>query len=191
MVVRTPEYMTLNVMSTIFMLMNKRLKPTSQDAIRLMRTKLGKSQEQLARELDLSVRTVARYESDNPPTGGSLLPLISYAEGHGVEEAAAILRGAYLNEMRGVWLKIVEAQRDIHELMTIAEEIAGSPAVSGLPLEQRAYLDRILGLTKSLWKTILFLNPYPEHAEKVRKEMKRKLKVCERTGEAVGPAHVE
>ena len=73
--------------------------PPVQQTVREMRDSLGLSQEALARELDLSWKTISRYEGEMPPNGGGLLRLIRFAEKKGLEEFAVRFRQAYIQEI--------------------------------------------------------------------------------------------
>ena len=78
-----------------------------QNAIRSLRSSLGYSQEALARALDLSWRTVARYEGDSPPSGAALIRLIDFAEKQQCDQVAVALRQAYVSDMKGEGLQFV------------------------------------------------------------------------------------
>jgi transcriptional regulator with XRE-family HTH domain len=98
----------------------------TQDAIRLLRSSLGFSQEALARDLELSWRTVNRYEGDSPPTGPALIRLIDFAERKNCEEAATALRRAYIADMKGEGLHLifqacVKINNSLRELVDMAK----------------------------------------------------------------------
>lgn len=110
----------------------KLTEPTG-DTIRAMRESLKLSQEALARELEVSWKTISRYEGAMPPNGGALLRFISYAESKGLEDFAAKFRRAYVSEVgeRGTsriaaaWESLVFTIlviRDLKEASTSPEE---------------------------------------------------------------------
>jgi transcriptional regulator with XRE-family HTH domain len=61
-----------------------------QDAVRELRNRLGWTQEDLARNLGLTLRTVVRYENDLPPRGPALGRLYAIASEKGHEDLAKL-----------------------------------------------------------------------------------------------------
>ena len=60
------------------------------DDIKKFRLALGATQESLARRMNLTVRTIARYEADQPPKGKALRRLIDLADQTGHDEFVRI-----------------------------------------------------------------------------------------------------
>jgi len=69
-------------------------------AVRQLRKALGETQEQFARRMGTTVRTIARWEGPRPPTGQALIRLEHMAATNGAVEAAAVFRVA-LNDAMG------------------------------------------------------------------------------------------
>lgn len=70
-----------------------------QEVVREVRKGAGLTQQQLADQLGVKLRTIVRYENDQPPTGVALKRLWQIADGVGLAEAAQSLRTAYLKEI--------------------------------------------------------------------------------------------
>lgn len=58
-------------------------RPSCQKAVRELRCAMRYSQEKMARFLDVSIRTVHRFENDAPPTGEWLIRLAEIARDYG------------------------------------------------------------------------------------------------------------
>jgi transcriptional regulator with XRE-family HTH domain len=67
-----------------------------------LRKRLGETQESLARRLNVSLQTVALWETKRPPQGIVLLRLSSLAAEHQHADLAQIFEGAVDNETRQV-----------------------------------------------------------------------------------------
>lgn len=61
-----------------------------QEAMRELRSQLGISQEKLARQLDLTLKTISRYETVKPPTGKVLTKLHDLAANAGRSDLAKV-----------------------------------------------------------------------------------------------------
>jgi transcriptional regulator with XRE-family HTH domain len=70
-----------------------------QEAIRELRARLGLSQEGLARRMDLTLRTIARYENDSPPTAYALKRFGELAREEGQPELSDIFFRAIAEEL--------------------------------------------------------------------------------------------
>jgi transcriptional regulator with XRE-family HTH domain len=69
---------------------------TTQQAIKHLRAQLGLTQEGLARQMNLTLRTIARYESQSPPKGQALHRFLALAQDAGDRIAAE----AFLSQMQ-------------------------------------------------------------------------------------------
>ncbi len=124
-----------------------------------MRERLGLSQEALARDLEVSWKTIARYEGNMPPAGGGLLRLIHYAESKGLEDIAAKFRYAYVS---GIGPKAIGNLDLAWEELWIAEalmEDLKSLCVS--PLEQR-YINKVRVLLGAVRARLVTVLPFKE-----------------------------
>jgi transcriptional regulator with XRE-family HTH domain len=72
--------------------------PVSQ-ALRDLRTGLGISQQELASRTKKAIRTIARWEVEQPPHGKALLMLAELAQANKLNEIANIFRQALENEL--------------------------------------------------------------------------------------------
>lgn len=99
-----------------------------QEELRKFRLSLGETQESLARRMNLTVRTIARYESDQPPADKALQRFIDLARETGQKEFEQIFFGhimdGYLyrslaaDRMTGLRLNLAMA---ISELTSLAD----------------------------------------------------------------------
>jgi transcriptional regulator with XRE-family HTH domain len=69
-------------------------------AVANLRGKLGDSQQDFAQRLGVSITTVAKYETSNPPTGSALVKLADMARASGASGEEMIMRLAYAAELK-------------------------------------------------------------------------------------------
>lgn len=133
-----------------------------QNTIRAMRERLGLSQEALARELEVSWKTIARYEGSMPPAGGALLRLIHYAESKELEDVAAKFRHAYVS---GIGPRSIANLHLAWEELQIAQALLRDlSSLCASDLEQR-YIQKIrlmIGMARARLINVL---PFKESLE--------------------------
>ena len=123
-----------------------------------LRRRLGETQESLARRLNVSLQTVALWETKRPPQGIVLALLSRLAEQHQHADLAQIFLGAVENEPRLVrddlrveqrrWEMILNGLKEIQDEATQLNSVAPAAAmrlrqiaegVESLALEARAW----------------------------------------------------
>lgn len=90
-----------------------------QDAVRGLREALGISQEELARKLGITVRTIARYENELPPKGEALGQLFLLAEEANQTELADVFIEKFAKENRREQEKIRRVLETSHRWQEI------------------------------------------------------------------------
>jgi len=103
------------------------------EAIKLLRSSLGLSQERLARELDVSWRTVARYEAGGNPDVLELAKLQKFALEHGRDAIATVFEALidvqvapFLTSTRNTAIAAGRIRKAIDDLSSLAID---SPAL--------------------------------------------------------------
>ena len=76
----------------------KQRHPVAQ-AVRQLRIALGESQQQFAYRTKTAIRTIARYETTDPPGGKRLMDFETLAREKGLADLADIFRKARENEL--------------------------------------------------------------------------------------------
>lgn len=87
------------------------------DALRALRAEFGESQQRFSDRISVTVRTVARYEAQKPPTGEMLGKLAALAEEAGRPDLRAVFTNAFwreLNEEIGRKLQIEVPRLHLH-----------------------------------------------------------------------------
>jgi transcriptional regulator with XRE-family HTH domain len=74
-------------------------KVTVQEALRQLRQTMNLSQEGLARKLDVSFRTIHRFENEQPPKGVWLLMFGKLADQHGRNDLATVFLNAFPEQL--------------------------------------------------------------------------------------------
>ena len=85
----------------LYMENSKPLHELSQ-AVRSLRHELGLSQQEFANRLTIAVRTVARWENNQPPRGRVLVDLAQLADGKGLTRISRQFLNALQRELGGV-----------------------------------------------------------------------------------------
>ena len=123
-------------------------------AVRNMRLALGESQEQFAKRLKTTVRTISRYETDQPPRGFALQKMWQIAKGDKrcddyVEEFAEAIRDEITvqittSEFMAHLAETVRASvlPQLHE--TVVTQIAADDPVLHLTKEEKEVLGTVL-----------------------------------------------
>jgi transcriptional regulator with XRE-family HTH domain len=114
----------------------RKSRPELSSALIELRKRLGETQESLARRLNVSLQTVALWETRRPPQGIVLLRLSSLAEEYQHTDLAQIFEAAVDNETRQVrddlrlerqrWERIL---RGLAEIREEAERLRDDPRV--------------------------------------------------------------
>src|ERR1700712_3119239 len=79
-------------------------RPTTQsrnpvsEALIALRTALGETQQQFAAHLNTAITTIARYETNRPPSGAILISLAKMASENGLGKEAATFQEAFARE---------------------------------------------------------------------------------------------
>ena len=115
----------------------RKTRPELSRALIELRQRLGETQESLARRLNVSLQTVALWETRRPPQGIVLLRLSSLAEEYQHRDLAQIFEEAVDNETRQVrddlrleqkrWERILSGLVEIQDAALELEN--GAPAV--------------------------------------------------------------
>jgi transcriptional regulator with XRE-family HTH domain len=69
---------------------------STQDAVRALRKAMGLTQEGFARRINMTLRSIERYENRRPPTGNALLKLRDLAFEEGQKDIARFFHHQYL-----------------------------------------------------------------------------------------------
>jgi DNA-binding XRE family transcriptional regulator len=126
------------------------------------------SQESLARHLDMSWKTIARYEAGEPLSAASILRLIKFCETLQQERFAQLFRRAYVSEIGSGGIDIALVAES--QLVIVAGLLnAVSGAVSDLEVKQLLY-DAIQGIFSARKKLNRILPLRPDIDDKEWKE---------------------
>ena len=115
--------------------------PLSVAMIR-MRLRLGLTQAELAKALNVALPTVGRWESWDPPRGISLERIARFAESHGLEEAADF-KYVIAREHAGVlpvWIQTDQETEYVKALLMVLRE----QKFTELRLELKKFLEGIM-----------------------------------------------
>jgi transcriptional regulator with XRE-family HTH domain len=77
----------------------KRRVPTIPEAVKVLRTRLGDTQQQFAQRLEVAISTAVRYESTRAPQKQALAKLYSLAVGNRMYDVADMFRAAMLGQV--------------------------------------------------------------------------------------------
>jgi DNA-binding transcriptional regulator YiaG len=115
------------------------------DTIKRLRATTKLSQEGLGRELNLSWKTVARYETGAELSGDSMLKLIAFCERFKLEDFAQIFRHAYVEEMGAAGERIAyQGFVQLHSAAFAMAEIASKSSEQSVR-ELAGEADRLIG----------------------------------------------
>ncbi len=125
--------------------------------IRRFRLELGETQESLAHRMGLTVRTIARYEADQPPKGKALKRFIGLAKEAGKSEfvetfwkfTEADYGLAAARQMTDIFLELVMARRGLSAALG-----------AGTLKEARAQISAAADILRKIEDRITELDPY-------------------------------
>jgi transcriptional regulator with XRE-family HTH domain len=131
--------------------MSTRKTPT-QKAILDLRDFLHTTQENLARALNVTRLTVARWETQRPPSGTSLWRLFEFARKSGAPEIAAVFQKAMDREKQSFTYPVGSDSQALKDLRIVADNV---------PAMRKHYLAVLVALLKA-HRHLLRLGPAPE-----------------------------
>jgi transcriptional regulator with XRE-family HTH domain len=136
---------------------------TIQQNVKLFRKALGLTQQELAQILDVTIRTVSRFETSDPPKGKTLLKLAEMAREGGRPALAAAFQDAHQ-------LEFEQLERQLGEVVKYAVSASESTNAASLSAIQHSIAEH--ALRKRLWER---LDEFHRELAKDAKNPKRKL----------------